>query len=161
MSNMFLSKQESESYEDIIKSMPSQDKSSPEHFIRLVKKMNPKPSIKDIQDFRDYWMSKPFEIFKYPQFWEFKKWMLSSNRVPYTHCEYRVCDGTGYIEVYDIKKHDEEYEGGDVEFVRSCACVIGKDEHEKLMQEKRYSAFQEGIIMVNKDDRTRYKMFKS
>ena len=104
--------------------------------------------IKDVSeqeglDFKKYWLAKHTATPRMPQLWEFKEWIKrqDSRKTNSLECSYYMCDGSGYIELYE-KKLGHHYTGRVYEYIRACKCMIGEDQHDFILQEYFYSHVQ-------------------
>ena len=130
-------------------------------FNKLVLDITPTVTDKEALDFQKAWLSKRQDKPTFPQFRDFTQWLYKqpgrkAEIDEEKKCKFKTCDGEGFIEVYDDKKHGFRYYGDDYYFVKYCACVIGENEHKRLLEKMYYTPHQRAIIEINKGDETKY-----
>jgi len=138
-------------FEDLAKQL-YQSPSKGSALMKGVLNIKPEVKLSEVDRFKDYWMKKKTQAPTYPQLWQFETWLFSQEDRVVVHkhsCFFDICEGQGYIEIYD-RKLGAEYIGSDYTFAKWCACAVGESEHRRLLKTHCYTLPQRAIISRNR-----------
>jgi hypothetical protein len=124
-------------------------KSNGASLMKGILRITPPVSDNEATSFVDYWLTRETQTPTFPQLWQFKKWLTELRKEDDTGCYFKICDGTGFIELYEHKKYPNNDFGDDYKFDKKCACIIGAESHKGLMTTYEYTPYQQVIIKSN------------